>query len=360
MRSSRSTAIVVLLLALAFGCKQRANRQAAPQSAASIAWFILPATFSGVLPCADCSGIRYTLNLFPDRVFYLRETYLGKGEGEGDSFYDLGSWSFSEDGETLTLKGGREAPLLFSAKSPEILRKLDLDGGEIESALNYDLTRAGQFEFFKVNAFVRGMYSYMADAGIFTECFTGKKFPVAQEGDNAALEAAYLKARQQPGEALLVNFEGNIVRRPKMEGEGEQEVIIVDRFNNVWPDETCASPISTPALEQTYWKLLELNGQPVAAEAGSREAHLQLSPSGATVAGSTGCNQVMGKYELDDESLRFSKMATTRMACPEALMAQESAFLKALETAAAWKISGNRLELKDVHGTVLARFEAKK
>src|SRR5574341_322403 len=201
MRSSLSPAIVVLLLALAFGCKQRANREAAPQSAASIAWFILPATFSGVLPCADCSGIRYTLNLFPDRVFYLRETYLAKGEGEGDSFYDLGSWSFSEDGKTLTLKGGREAPLLFSAKSPEVLRKLDLDGHEIESALNYNLTRAGQFEFFKVNAFVRGMYSYMADAGIFTECRTGKKFPVAQEGDNAALEAAYLKARQQPGEA---------------------------------------------------------------------------------------------------------------------------------------------------------------
>jgi heat shock protein HslJ len=53
-------------------------------------------------------------------------------------------------------------------------------------------------------------------------------------------------------------------------------------------------------------------------------------------------------------------MATTRMACPEAFMAQESAFLKALEAVAAWKISGNRLELKDANGLVLARFDEKK
>jgi hypothetical protein len=45
-----------------------------------------PATFSDVLPCADCAGIRYTLNLEPGNVLYLRQTYLGKGEGEGESF----------------------------------------------------------------------------------------------------------------------------------------------------------------------------------------------------------------------------------------------------------------------------------
>src|SRR5262245_27146713 len=32
----------------------------------------LPASFIGELPCADCPGIRYHVNLFPDRVFFLR------------------------------------------------------------------------------------------------------------------------------------------------------------------------------------------------------------------------------------------------------------------------------------------------
>ena len=34
-----------------------------------------PATFTGNLPCADCPGIRYHLNLFADHVFFLRMTY---------------------------------------------------------------------------------------------------------------------------------------------------------------------------------------------------------------------------------------------------------------------------------------------
>jgi copper homeostasis protein (lipoprotein) len=266
----------------------------------------------------------------------------------------------SEEGKTLILKGGREALVKFSVKSAEAILKLDLDGREIQSELNYNLARAGQFEFFEVKASMRGMYSYMADAGIFSECLTGRKFPVAQESDNAALEVAYLQARQQPGEALLINFEGKIVRRPAMEGEREQEVMVVDHFNNVWPGETCAPQSPLPRLEQTYWKLVELSGKSIAAEAGTREAYLQLSPGEAAAGGSTGCNRMTGKYELDGQNLHFSKMATTRMACPEVLMAQESAFLKALEAVAVWRISGDQLELKNAAGVVLARFEAKK
>jgi len=35
----------------------------------------IPATFTGVLPCADCEAIDYHLDLFADRSFYLRTTY---------------------------------------------------------------------------------------------------------------------------------------------------------------------------------------------------------------------------------------------------------------------------------------------
>ena len=41
--------------------------------------------------------------------------------------------------------------------------------------------------------------------------------PVAQEKDNAALESAYTKGRLTTGEELLVNLEGQIAMRPKME-----------------------------------------------------------------------------------------------------------------------------------------------
>ena len=53
-------------------------RRAGPSSGQSQAGGLgeLPASFTGELPCADCPGIRYDLNLFPDKSFYLRMTYL--------------------------------------------------------------------------------------------------------------------------------------------------------------------------------------------------------------------------------------------------------------------------------------------
>ncbi len=40
----------------------------------------LPATFTGVLPCADCEGIEHHLDVMPDRSYALRTRYLGRDE----------------------------------------------------------------------------------------------------------------------------------------------------------------------------------------------------------------------------------------------------------------------------------------
>ena len=201
----------------------------------------LPASFLGRLPCADCAGIRYQVDLFPDQAFFLRLTFLGKGKGDGESFDDIGRWELSADGRTLILRGGREGPAMFAVRNSSTLRMLDLDGREIVSSLPYELQRTEVFQPIEPRLALRGMFSHLADAGIFWECLTTRKFSVAQEGDNAALEAAYLRARRQPGEPLLVSVEGRIVTRPKMEGPGESQVVVVERFINLWPGEICTA-----------------------------------------------------------------------------------------------------------------------
>ena len=40
----------------------------------------LPATFTGDLPCADCPGLRYHLNLFADQSFFPQNDLSGAGE----------------------------------------------------------------------------------------------------------------------------------------------------------------------------------------------------------------------------------------------------------------------------------------
>lgn len=315
----------------------------------------LPASFSGDLPCADCSGMRYRLNLFADQSFFLSTVYVGR---DSPATYDIGSWTLSSDRRTLRLHGGQEQQLLFLVVDQNTLRKLDLDGHDIESALNYSLRRMGQFEAIEAQLAIRGMYRHLADAGTFTECLTRQRWPVALEDDNAALERAYLKVRREPGEELMVSVEGQVKMLPPMEGRGLIPTVVVNRFIGVWPGETCGARFAISNLQNTYWKLTALNGKPVFVAAQQREPSLVLDSENSRVAGSGGCNRLMGSYEARGNEVHFGQLAGTMMACP-AGMDTEKEFLDTLPNVTRWRIVGEHLEFYDASGAVLGRFEAR-
>ena len=58
-------------------------------------------------------------------------------------------------------------------------------------------------------------------------------------------------------------------------------------------------------LENTYWKLVALDDQPTPVVEGKREAHIVLHTQDSRVAGSTGCNRLMGEYHHDEQELGF-------------------------------------------------------
>ena len=106
-------------------------------AASAEAQLVFPATYTGDLPCADCPGISYHLNLFPDQTFAMRRMY----QGRFGRFDAAGRWARSSDGALLMLKGENEVTLL-SLRDAETLRVLDRNGSEIRSNLNVDLKRA--------------------------------------------------------------------------------------------------------------------------------------------------------------------------------------------------------------------------
>lgn len=315
----------------------------------------LPASFSGTLPCADCPGIRYSLNLFGDQTYHLRMDYVGEETPKAAD--DIGRWMVADDGRRLLLRGNRDPVLSFRLKDANRLRKLDVEGREIESILNYDLVREPQFVAFEPRVRVRAMYRYLADAAQLRECVTGRRYAVPARGDNLALEQAYLKARREPGEELLINAEVRIIVQPRMDGPGEEEAVVIERFAEVWPGETCGTPMARAELTNTYWRLVRLGSDPVVPSAGRREPHLRFMPGDDRLQGSTGCNRLMGSYELTDARLRFGAVATTRMACEDDA-GQEQSLLQALEATRRFTILGSHLELRAEDGRLLARFEA--
>ena len=87
---------------------------------------------------------------------------------------------------------------------------------------------------------LHGAYTQVGTSGFFRDCTTGEQWPVAREGDNEALEQAYLAAGVQPG-PLIVTIEGGIDYRPRPDGKGRDMMLIVARFVQTGPGETCPS-----------------------------------------------------------------------------------------------------------------------
>lgn len=92
----------------------------------------------------------------------------------------------------------------------------------------------------------------------------------------------------------------------------------------------------------------------LAGETGKHAAFLRFDAG--RVAGSGGCNRFGGKYDLEGDRLGFSPLAATRMACPPDVMKKEQGFFDMLGKVRGLSFEGDRLELRDGAGQVLARF----
>lgn len=358
------TRIVALLAALLLtaGCAtDRAatadveDAPAAPDPSDLVAGLELPATFAGTLPCADCPGIRYRLNLWPDGVFHLQREYLEKDFTDDD----IGRWRKDPARNAILLYGGREMPLQFSVEGPRSLRQLDVSGRPIESDLPYELASSGALERLDLQLPMRGMFTYMADAPRFEECLTGRSYPVAMEGPYIELERAYLAAdKPAPGAPIMAVLEGAITERPAMEGERLIPTVVVQRFIGLFPSQSCERAMSEASLPNTYWRIVKLEGEPVPAVDDRREPHLILRYSENRYSATVGCNQLIGSWSVEGDRLTFMAGASTLMACPPPLDAREDILKQVLAATRSWRINGQVLEFFDGGGDSIATFEA--
>jgi copper homeostasis protein (lipoprotein) len=201
----------------------------------------------------------------------------------------------------------------------------------------------------------------MADAASFVECSTGRRWPVAGEGAARDLESAYLKVRSSAGATVLVEIEGAVLLRPRMEGAGTQPTLVVDKVGRLLPRESCAPRFTSAPLADTDWRLTHLGGQAIPAGDPKREPSLTFQAPTATSAGaysgSTGCNRLIGTYAVANATITMTA-AGTMMACKDAA-ATETAFIATLKATTTYRISGRVLELMDAKGATLARFEAR-
>ncbi len=119
----------------------------------------------------------------------------------------------------------------------------------------------------------------------------------------------------------------------------------------------CAQTSNTQeqSLEEVYWTLTKLPQNELPVTTQDDPPHLLLSEVDKRVSGSTGCNIIMGTYEVDGQNIEFSSLATTMMACPHAATTEHK-FLQALEQVDSWQMSGDELVLSSSTSDIRLTF----
>jgi heat shock protein HslJ len=108
-------------------------------------------------------------------------------------------------------------------------------------------------------------------------------------------------------------------------------------------------------LAGTAWRVTAYNNgkQAVVSVTAGSAITMEFMPEGR-VRGSGGCNSFSGNYTSSADQIKIGPVGATRRACaePDGVMAQEAAFLRALETVASARREGPRLELRTPAGAL--------
>lgn len=342
---------------------------------------LLPASWRGELPNAGGSAL-WQVDLAADGSYQLRQTWLNRPPP--NTFDDIGRWRLEPSGQRLVLRGGREAPVFLQPlQGGAVLRKLDLDGQPIRSGHNDRLTRLTVPEPISPRLFLAGLFQLLPQGPTMQLCITGQRLPVAPEGDYKRLLQAYRSAVPAgvPGQPLLVSLKGLISRNPATQpGQGSRRALVVEAFGRVHPGKGCPQPqmASTPAattpvktdekpatahrsqpsLRGIAWKLqaLQAPNGPTLINPPGRPPELLLATGSERLSGNSGCNRLLGGFQLAGDQLRFSQLVSTKMACAADVMAFEQQYQKALDQVRQWNIDKRSLLLQDGVGRSLLLY----
>jgi heat shock protein HslJ len=123
--------------------------------------------------------------------------------------------------------------------------------------------------------------------------------------------------------------------------------------------EPTALPTAAAPFEGSTWRLAAYRSGDglVQAAAGTERAFFHFE--GGHLAASAGCNRIMGAYTTNGGDVRFlPALASSMMACPEPLAAQERAVQAALAAAVSYRLEQRLLEFADAQGHPVLRLSA--
>ena len=105
---------------------------------------------------------------------------------------------------------------------------------------------------------------------------------------------------------------------------------------------------SQPIALEGIWNLVSLDNQPILSE-----SEITAEFAEGRVNGSAGCNSYFADYQLDNTQLNIETIGSTKRACPDDLMKQESTYLSLLDRAESAAVVDNVLTINTPDGDLV-------
>ena len=100
-------------------------------------------TYVGILPGADCAGLKTELTLYQDGSYFLRETYLATRDGD-KVFTSSGKWQKRASCGRAVIQLNYDKPkelYNFLKKDADYIEVIDKELKEIDTPMNLGLSR---------------------------------------------------------------------------------------------------------------------------------------------------------------------------------------------------------------------------
>jgi len=116
----------------------------------------------------------------------------------------------------------------------------------------------------------------------------------------------------------------------------------------------CGMLANADTLDGTSWTVTEMGGTPLV-----EGSAITVQFNDGQIGGSAGCNSYGGTYEITEEGVQVSDLASTLMACTdEGIMEQEQRFLDAVQNIDSFNVSGDQLSITSADGTEIVLVPA--
>lgn len=314
-------------------------------------------TWVGTIPCADCPGIDYKLDLNPDSTYRERLVYQGRS---ATPFVQSGTWSVESGQVKLNKQGTGNNQFMIEGEN---LVMLDGEGNRIESthAEAFRLRRQSPDEPEDNPQLWREKYERGIDfAATGNEPFWSLEidlermieFKALDEENGSVLTPVPVADKPETGDGLVYRVQtvsGNLEIRLMKETcentmSGREFPYTVTVLKDDMEYKGCGMYLRDSRLNGS-WNLVELQGKTINPKDFDRnQPALLISLADGKVSGSAGCNRLNGTLEPIGDRINFGPIAATKMACQH--MEVETQFLRVLSDGeVTYRVSEERLEL---------------